>query len=342
MTVELRPSEMIDALVAAYHAGTVPFIHGMPGIGKSQVVYQSGQILSKTFKGFDIIEKRTCYMEPTDAVGLPNFVKDKYGAAQYTDYMPMKWLAELDPDGRGWIFLDEFSQALLATQNAWSQPILMHEINGMALPKGWRFVMASNDKSHKAGITEMASHMKSRVQHFNMVTSLDEFCEHGTKKGFDPSVISFLRFRQQFLMDFQPDNQTYPCPRTWEMASNVAKSLGTKGSPLVLKASIAGCVGETAATDYIAFLEIWKTIPKMEEILKDPEGTSIPVQLGVRRATASCIATAMTAENIDTLARYIKRMPGELIAACLEAAKKANPEITKHKTFAAMEKLKKE
>src|SRR5260221_10056367 len=89
----LRPSEAVPALSALIHADQPAVLWGPPGIGKSQIVQQTGAAL-----GLTVIDIRAALLDPVDLRGLPHVNGD--GRAHWAT---PEWLPR---DGNVLLFLD--------------------------------------------------------------------------------------------------------------------------------------------------------------------------------------------------------------------------------------------
>lgn len=70
----------------------------------------------------------------------------------------------------------------------------------------------------------------------------------------------------------------------------------------------AGTVSEGVAREFIAYCDFYKRIPKVEDIIQDPDLIAVPEESGLCFALATVIAENMTEENGSALMTYIKRL----------------------------------
>jgi hypothetical protein len=309
-------------------------IHGKPGIGKSSIVHQFAEAMRKEYKDFRVIDKRAVNMEPTDITGLPWFNGD------FSDYKIWEWLPR---DGHGVIFFDEYPQAILATQNSLSELILDRRVGKFRLPEGWSIVLAGNMKSDKAGIVELASHMKSRLIHVQLQEDLADFVSWAEKSGaIRDEVLNFLQYKPDLLCKFKPDDMAYPCPRTWEFASQMIEQCKEDGQPhsIMLK-FIAGAVGEGAASELMSFIKIYETLPEIKTIFEKPDKAKVFKEPSTALALALCLARRVNEGNIDALVVYLNRCEPEVAVKCMTDAVKLNPKLKDTEAYKAWHKANK-
>jgi hypothetical protein len=328
---DARASEIAQMLVSAYNARQPLMIHGKPGIGKSSIVHQFAAMMKKKYPDFKIIDKRICTMEPVDWTGLPWFDDE------FSNYKTWRWLPQ---DGHGLLFLDEFAQGILATQNAASQLILDRRIGDYILPEGWSIVLASNQKTDKAGIVELASHMKSRLVHVRLIEDLADFVTWAEEsKEIIPEVIHFLQFRQNLLCEFKPDDMAYPCPRTWHFVSKLVEQCRKDKQPHhVMQKFVCGAVGNGAGTEFIGFLKNFEALPEIAVIFSNPSKAKVFKEASVNTVLALLLARRVKAETMESLTIYLDRCEPEMAVKCVTDAVKHNAELKKTDAYKAWEK----
>lgn len=185
-------------------------------------------------------------------------------------------------DGPVYLFLDEFSNAQPDMVAPFQYLVLNREVGGVGgyeLRDNVRIIAAGNREEDRAMAHELTTPLKSRFMHFEVWPELDEWVAWARENEVHPNVIAFLKQREKFLFDFEPDqiDKTFPCPRNWAMVSEVLHKLddmgltGSERARKVRKTQVAGLVGPGAAHEYMAFEEIALNAPTAEEIINDPK-----------------------------------------------------------------------
>lgn len=296
--MELDPKLARTVIEAAIDAGNPVMVSGAPGIGKSDVVRQIADA-----RGWGVIDLRLATMDPVDLRGLPAVVGDKAVFRQLGE------LPDAARDGEhGILFLDELAQAPMATQNAAFSLVLDRRIGDYHLPEGWHVVAAGNRTEDRAGAQRLNSALANRFVHVDMAVSVDAWCQWALNSGVAAELVAFVRFRPELLHSFSPDRKVNATPRSWAMA---ARYVGKGLAPDVETAALAGTVGEGPASEFLAFLRIWRSLPSPDAVFLDPTGTAVPKDGATLYAICGALARKVTPASIDAFCQYIGRMSPE-------------------------------
>lgn len=107
----------------------------------------------------------------------------------------------------------------------------------------------------------------------------------GCEASIRAEIIAFLRFKPALLHDPNAtvDVNTWPTPRSWEMASNVLTGFARRqnsgffaGTTEIEAQLLEGTIGETATTELVAFLRLFRQLPSIDEILLNPDAVPLP------------------------------------------------------------------
>jgi MoxR-like ATPase len=218
---------------------------GKPGVGKTAVVRQVAKKL-----GLPYVDVRLGQLAPTDLRGMP--VVD-HETASTRWYRPVF----LPTEGEGIFVLDEFNQAPPTMQGIAQQLLLARRLGEYEVPEGWLIVALGNRKEDRASVYDMPAQVENRFKHYLVEESIDDWRQWALARGLATEVVSFLQFRPQLLHQYDSNGRAWPSPRTWEYAAENF----TAGE------SIVSCVGEAAAREFRAFVEVVATLPDLHEIL---------------------------------------------------------------------------
>jgi hypothetical protein len=310
-----------------------PFLRGGPGLGKSSIVKQ----LAVENKA-QLIDIRLATREPTDMTGLPYTVK--VGEQVVTKFSVPAILAMIGT-GPVVLFLDEFMQAPVLVRQAMSQLILDRCLGEYKLPRQVFIIAASNNKSDRAGtIGEMESNLKTRFSpHLEVHPDMDDFTQYAFKNNMHDSVIAFLRSKTDALYDFQPSQETFATPRTWEYVSELLRLDWPGGDGAArLQQSISGTVGAVRGTEFKAYQELWQHLPPTEEVLKNPRTVKLP-EKGTKNYNGICFAIttslvrACTPKNVEAVFTFFDRVEPEIAVAAIKDLALINEEVIKTKAF---------
>ena len=179
---------------------------------------------------------------------------------------------------------------------------------------------AGNRKIDQSVVFDLPAPLRNRMMIVTMVPTIEDFTGYAIKKNFEPSIVSFLNFRDNYLFNMRAnsDDMSFATPRSWEFVNNfitsgrektmvmedgsdfnyipsegIAKMLdggNTKNNKL-FQTAISGLVGKAAATEYITFRAIEDKLPKMEDILAAKEYKIDINEMGVTYAIAGKLAS---------------------------------------------------
>ena len=306
-TLAMSASAAQDAIEAIIKAKKVPLLKGPPGVGKSWI---NRNIAEKY--NLKLIDVRMTQLEPPDFVGFPS-IDFETGKSRYfpMDMFPLE--GDPLPDGySGWyIFFDELTSANLDMQACAYKVILDRMIGQNNLHNRCVLAAAGNGVNDSAIVHEMSSALVSRFVHINVRSDFKTFRNVALELGFDHRIRSFMEFKPNVVNNFDPDKlgleDTYACERTWHFLSDIMKDT-PPDSPLALYV-YAGTVGEGIAREFIGFCKVYHSLPKISEIISNPETIGIPIEPGTLYALTGSLAENTTTENVNKLMQYIKRMP---------------------------------
>lgn len=258
-------------------------------------------------RGLPVSDQRLVTLDPVDLRGLPT-VKD--GLTKFTrpEFLPTS--------GAGILFWDELNRAPAMVQNSALQLVLCGRIGEHVLPPDWLQVAACNPSG--PGVTKMSPALTSRFTHIEIEPDLDDWCKWACANGIEPATIAFLRFRPELLHQYSATDRAFPCPRTWAFVSKITAQHPGKDVELAL---FTGTVGQGAAIEYAAFLQLFRNIPSIDSILLNPDKAPVPVKDAASLwAISSALAKRATDGNLRRVIKYLDRMPQEYAAMAMRDA----------------------
>lgn len=341
----LKPSTLQSALLACIEALRPFLVTGKPGIGKSTMIqatvaslpsFTPRFILKHAHKalrmmpnGWGLLDQRLTTMDPVDLRGVPS-VNSGSTTWHTPDWFPTDEAVEAGkfPE-KGLLFFDEATAVGPAMQAAMYEILLDRRAAGTKLADGWAIGAAGNGLSDNAVVQRTTSTIRSRFINLEMEADLDDWCNWALKNGMEPSLVAFLRYRPELLHKHAPDS-AFPCPRTWEFVSQL---VAQKPSRTVELALIEGAVGAGAATEYYAFLDLFRKLPSIDAILLSPAKHEVPTDPATRYAVAYALAFRATPANLGAVVQYLDRMPMEYNVLAMKAATQRDSALCSTKDF---------
>lgn len=283
--------QFLDKIIAAEVPLSV-MIWGPPGIGKSSIVAQVAQA-----HGLELIDVRLSQLAPTDLRGLP---VPSDGVAHWypPDFLPRS--------GRGILFFDEINMAAPVVQGIAQQLVLDHRIGSYTVPLGWFVWAAGNRKEDRASVFQMPAPLANRFIHLEVESDLESFRRFAVEQELPEQLVAFLSFRPTLLHALDAQRPAWPSPRSWVFAAYL-HALGL---------SVAPAVGEAAATEFEAFLELYSELIDLDAVLRgDGAALRFPDKPSVRYAVV--IGLALRAQGAaDARVAFswlVERAPAEWI-----------------------------
>lgn len=320
----MKPSMLYEALQALIGERAPLHLWGPCGVGKSQIVFQVANDTNREFR--DI---RAGQLDPVDLRGLPHI------ASQQTEWAPPKFLPI---SGEGILFLDELTSAPQMTQAACYQLVLDRRLGEYVLPDGWVVIAAGNPASERGVHFSMPRPLRNRFVHLHLEADLPEWCRWAVRAGVRSEIIAFLRFKPALLHDgdVTSDQNAWPTPRSWQMASNVLKGMSGKvGSAAVeIEAQLLeGTIGPAATAEFVGFLRLFRELPSIDEILLNPDKAPLPSEPSAQIAIATALGRALSDHSVAKGLAYLDRMPAEMRVLAMRDAAARDRAITSTPEF---------
>lgn len=254
----VTPNEAKRGILRSIRINRPIFLWGPPGIGKSEIVAQIGQMLHR-----EVIDIRLSLWESTDMKGIPYYNSD----LKKMCWAPPEELPS-DPNSTAILLLDELNSAPPSVQSAAYQLILNRRVGTYVLPKGVSIIAAGNRDSDKGVTYRMPAPLANRMTHLELRTDFDDWLKWSNQNDIHPHVVGYISFSKKDLYDFDPkgSSRAFPTPRTWSFVSDYLKD--DDGVEKGLTDIIAGTIGEGLAIKFMAHRKVSSQLPQPEDILQ--------------------------------------------------------------------------
>lgn len=321
----MKPTALISLLTHAFTHNMKVFIVSSPGVGKSALVE-----LAAKQAGAELVVMHPAVSDPTDFKGMPAVVKA--GTKSLAEFLPFGNLRKLvEATSKVICFIDDIGQAPHAVQAALMQLIHAREVDGQKISPHVVFVGATNDSSHMAGVSSILEPVKSRWDTIiPLMADVDDWVAWALGAGLAPQVIAFIRFRPALLNDFKATRElkNSPCPRTVEAVGKWVKS-GIEDHSV-----IAGAAGEGFATEFTSFLQVWRSIPDIDNLIANPLTAEVPTgNPSLTVALATALAFRATPANFGNVLAYLGRLPKEYEVLAVRDATARDPKLNEHAAY---------
>lgn len=317
------PVELKDYLKFAIKNTSPTLVVAPPGVGKSEII-----------EGTSAEEKQRLILthpvvsDPTDYKGLPFASKDPNGI-DYAKFLPFGDLQELITTKVPTVFfIDDFGQAPASVQAALMQLVLAGRINGHEINKKLiTFVAATNSRADKAGVSGLLEPVKSRFTIVDLDVNTENWITWAHANGMPVELVAFIKHRPELLHKFEPtkDISNSPCPRN---VAEIGKQQNA-GLPHALEMqAFKGRCGEAWALEYKGFLDLYRSMPSLDQILLNPKTAKVSNEPSINYALSTALARKATEQNLERVITYMDRLPDELSVVLMQVAAEVNTNVT--------------
>ena len=281
----------------------VVVLEGPPGLGKSQIMAQVASRIREDYPEFQIADPfLPVAHDPAEIAGYPYRDGDTQMRCR-PDWLPS--------DGMGMLPVEEVGQAVFVQQAIITPLIYDWTIGQHRLGSKWTPVLATNRRQDKAGAGELITIIRNRVTTIVVEASLDAFSGIAMERGFDPSILAYIRWKAEQGEDALAEqaavsDKAFRSPRSWEKTS---QWLATNMPSHLMREAVAGTIGMATAQEFVAWRErIWGKMPTAKQIAADPESVDIrPDEPDLMFAISALLANTATVKTIDAYVTYLRR-----------------------------------
>lgn len=288
-------------------------ILGQPGAGKSAV----GDQVATDFN-LELIDIRLTSYLPEDMNGFAHIheQKDENGTVihRVAEYVPFDTFPTVDtplPEGKdGWlIILDEFPSADDDVKKACYKLLQERMIGQRKLHPNVRIILAGNRPEDGASAGGIDTALRSRVTTIIVHVDPDIWLEDwAIPHKLDPRVIGYIAQHPDELDGFDPKHAgvTFNAPRTWNNLSALIKGKSIDPKKMAM---YAGTISEPSAIKFVSWCKVSADLPKIEDIIADPNGTSMPASTDALWHTVMMCIQHIDGGHFQEVAAYVTRMP---------------------------------
>lgn len=325
----MKISELYNILPVALQNNMNIMLVGQPGCGKSEVLIDIVQNVMK----WDIMILHPVVSNPVDFKGLP--VSGTINGELVADFIPYGDLNKMmKAEKELVVMLDDLGQAPASVQACVMQLVLAREVNGKKISDHVRFIAATNDKSHNAGVSGLITPLLSRFAGiFNIEVDAESWIGWAMNNNMPNELISYIKTKNSALSNFNNNKaiENFACPRT---IANLGKWIN---NGIVNYEVWKGAVGESFAVEFMAYYKICQSIAKLPaEIIKTPMLAQIPDKPDVLYFILTALANkAKDEETFKQVLIYLARLPKEYEAFTVKNIANKHKKMQETKTYIA-------
>ena len=289
-------------------------LRGQPGVGKSSILATLGR---------ELPDYQMCYIDCAnlDLGDLAMPVIDRENMT--TSYAPnVRFGVGKNQTRPVILMLDELGKASRPVMNMLLPTILEHRVGDVQYRTGSIILATTNLDTDGVG-DNIPAHAYNRMTVVNLANpTVDQWLEWASDNNIAPEVMAFAKQYPQVFecyADLDKDDKNpyifnpltgnvkaYCSPRSLEKASNLIKMRHVLGDALL--PALAGTVGEAAARDMDALINLADQLPLFETIVRDPLNAKIPSSAGALFILSFMLAGRVDAKTIEPVMQYADRM----------------------------------
>jgi len=216
---------------------------------------------------------------------LPTFLSihkdEKISIIDYvTKWSTPSWLPT-NPNSRGIIFLDEYNLAPPLVQHASYELINDRRLGDWIEPEGWIAIGAGNrGPEDGAPVFSLPDPLRDRFDWAELkIPSVDEWTEWALSRDppIDSRIIAYLHTKRSALYSYDPNakERVFATPRSWERASDLISDITNEAD---IELYLSTVVGTYIAGEFRDFLQLKRTLPPVEEFIKNPAKIRLPLK----------------------------------------------------------------
>jgi len=296
-------------------------LRGQPGVGKSSILATLGK---------ELPDYHVCYIDCANLdlgdLAMPVIDRDN----MTTSYAPnVRFGVGKDQTRPVILMLDELGKASRPVMNMLLPTILEHRVGDVGYRTGSIILATTNLDTDGVG-DNIPAHAYNRMTVVNLANpTVDQWLEWASDNNIAPEVMAFAKQYPQVFdcyTDIDPkaknpyifnpltgNIKAFCSPRSLEKASNIIKMRHVLGDAIL--PALAGTVGEAAARDMDAVINLADQLPLFETIVKDPFKAKVPSSAGALFVLAFMLAGRVDAKTIDAVMDYSDRMGNESFEA---------------------------
>ena len=301
----------------------VPMLHGAPGMGKSDACLQIADELGIPHDRVLVVHINN--HDVVDFTGVPSVTDGM------TVFNPTKMFYDFrQGTGKGMIVLEELAQSSQQLQTWAAGFVLERETPMFKVDDDVVMIATGNRAQDRAGAKPLLGHLNDRMYHFDVDTSLDDWCGWAMENNVDAMGIAFLRLRPGLLNDYEPSRRSNPTQRSWtKLFTEVPNDLPTN----MYMTAAEGKVGEGAAAEWVAARDMMYKMPSIDSIRLHPDNAEVPSEPAVRFAVATALSMTATPDSFGRDMQYVSRLPKEFQMVYVTDALRLSPQLQQTKDF---------
>jgi hypothetical protein len=223
------------------------------------------------------------------------------------------------------LMIDEYGKGNEGLKNMLTRIMNEHEAHGYKLHPD-SYVFGTTNLGVEGLGDLIKAHQRNRVTVVSMRKATpDEFITYGVNVGLNPSVLGWVRefpnCLESSVGNENPEENPYTYhPRSTRKAFVTQRSLSRAArwvdradmlDEQTLTAALIGTIGERAALDMAAFIQLAAELPKLMSIKDDPADAKVPTNSSAVCMVVFRLLGALERDWVEQCIEYVERLPKE-------------------------------
>ena len=296
-------------------------LRGQPGIGKSSILHGIKEFFPDHFLSY--IDAANLDLGD---IAMPVVDREEL----VTEYAPNARFGVGRNQARPVVMMiDELGKASRPVMNMLLPVILERRIGDLQLPEGSIIFATTNLDTDGVG-DNIPAHAYNRMTVCSVANpTSDEWLQWAGNNGVCPEVMAFAKQTPEIFdcyVDLEKGAKNpyifnpmagvvrgFCSPRSLAKASNIISQRAALGAAVL--PALAGTIGEPAARQMEALINLADQLPLFEQIVKDPAKTKVPKGAGALFLLSFMLAGRVNEDSLDAVMEYGERISKESFEA---------------------------
>lgn len=331
--VEMNTDELIDMLTESFslfaqsnqiHEHPSVFLHGQPGVGKSQAVYAIARHLKQaTNCEVHVTDIRLLLFTPVDLRGIPVAnIKDQTAVWLKPEIFNLKD----DEQTINILFLDELTSAPTSLQATAYQIALERRLGEHRLPTNTFVIAAGNRQDDYAVSFEMPTALRNRFMHIELHPHLESWMHWANAHNIHPQILQFLESNPDkfYTKDLSTSSPIIITPRTWEMLSKIMHRIHTESDKY--RSIIASLIGTHLTRLMFGSYQQYDIEPILNGQIKESPKTLEETQAMTALIEEKISSVIESEKTMTNIMKYIMLLPVDYTLRILKNILKYEPQ----------------
>lgn len=331
--LKCKITKLADTIWPLIHANVPVMIYGPTGIGKSSVMRHEVLPKIESEYGESILhDTRLSTKDIVDGTGMPIIDKEEKAT-----FWTRPAFIPRDDGNMHVMFFDEFGHASVQLQQMAYSLVLDRGLGGYGLPKQNRVLLASNTRTDGGGDNKMLKPLENRMAHVTVENDAPGLIEKMKQWGWDSRLVAFLTLRPGEIHNVSQTDPSFSTPRSLEMLNNVLKSLPLDVKNTTLENCAQAVCGDGFTRQFMTFItNLGANLPKLPEILANPQKAKVPTDPHFQYVVASAIAKNIDVKTAIKYAEYLARLMPDIRSMAAHDAIARDANLAKHDAVKAL------